>query len=73
MKNKKAQNEIVGFAIILVVVSVALIMFLVISAKKPSDDFIENYEVEAFIQSFLEYTTTCADGYEPNYLPMRKV
>lgn len=73
MQNKKGQNEMMGFAVILVIVAVALVMFLVISAKPSDDDFIENYEVEAFIQSFLEYTTDCAEGYDSNYLPLRKV
>ncbi len=73
MKNNKAQNEMVGFAIILVIVSVALLIFFAISVKPKSDDLVKSYEVEAFMQVFLEYTTNCMDDYGRKFLPVKKV
>jgi hypothetical protein len=70
---KKAQSEMVGFALIIIVVSVILLIFLSISFKKPNDDLIESFEVEAFIQSTLSYTTDCAVNYVPNYYNIQRL
>jgi len=58
----KAQEEILGFALIIIIVSVILLVFLGISIRKPVKETIESYEVESFIQSFLQYTTDCKDN-----------
>jgi hypothetical protein len=70
---KKAQSEMVGFAIIIVIVAVLILVFLSISLNKSKDDFTESYEVESFIQASLEYTTDCAINYEPNYQNVRRL
>lgn len=66
MLNKKAQEEMVGFAIIIIIVAVILLIFLGYSVQKPKE-VVESYEIESFIQSMLQYTTECAQDYEPNY------
>jgi len=65
--NKKAQSEMVGFGVIIIMVAVILLIFLSISFKKSNDEFIKSYEVESFVQSVLSYTTTCEMGYSSNY------
>lgn len=59
--NKKAQEEMVGFAIIIVVVSVILLIFLGFSLNKPEKQTVESYEVESFIESLLQYSTDCSN------------
>ena len=61
---QKAQEEIVGFALILIIVAVILLVFLGISLNKPKTTDSNSYEVESFVQSFLQYTTDCEIDYE---------
>lgn len=60
--NKKAQEEMVGFALIIIVVAVILLIFIGFSLKTPKKENVESYEVESFIQSSLQYTTDCRDN-----------
>ena len=57
-KMKKGQEEMVGFVLIVVVVSVILLFFLGISLQNKKTG-IESQEVEDFVRSFLPYTTDC--------------
>ena len=57
-KMKKGQEEMVGFVLIVVVVSVILLFFLGISLQNKKTG-IESQDVEDFISSFLPYTTDC--------------
>lgn len=59
---KRAQEEIIGFALIIILVAVILLVFLGISLNKDSDESVQSYEVENYIQSFLQYTTDCSDS-----------
>ena len=61
---KRAQEEIVGFALILIIVAVILLVFLGISLNKPKTTNTNSYEVESFMQSCLQYTTDCEIDYE---------
>ena len=61
-KSKKAQEEIVGFALIIIVVAVILLVFIGFSLKNQESGAIESYEVDSFIQSSLQYTTNCTDS-----------
>ena len=58
---KKAQEEMVGFALIIIIVAVILLVFIGFSLRGTTRDTVESYEVESFIQSFLQYTTDCRD------------
>jgi len=71
MINKKAQEEMVGFVLIIILVSVILLVFLGFSLRSPQKEAVESYEVDSFIQGFLQYTTDCADSYEPNYFSVQ--
>ena len=61
---KKGQEEMVGFALIMIIVAVILLIFLSFSLGRPTKETVESYEVEGFIQSFLQYTTDCRDNLE---------
>jgi len=63
IKNKKGQEEIVGFVLIIVLVVVISLIFLAISLKKPQEK-LENTELETFVQSSLKYTTICYESPE---------
>ncbi len=63
VKNKFGQEEMVGFALIIVIVSIILLAFLGFSLSK-SPEPVQSYEVESFIQSALQYTTDCKDSRE---------
>lgn len=65
--NKKGQNEMVGFVLIVVVVVIALMVFLIISVRQGGDDMVESGEVDALLQVMLSYTTDCAVVFEPQY------
>jgi hypothetical protein len=69
--NRKAQEEMIGFALIIVIVSVILLIFLSFSLNKPGKENVESFEVESYIQSFLQYTTSCNDG--SSYLDVREL
>ncbi|MCK4647613.1 hypothetical protein KAT24_01635 [Candidatus Pacearchaeota archaeon] len=62
MKKKKGQEEIVGFALIIIIVSVILLVFLSFSLRSSRKMEIESYEVEGFIQAFLQHTSNCEDA-----------
>lgn len=62
--NKKAQEEMVGFVLIIILVAVILLAFLAFSLNKPQKDTIESYEVENFIQAFLQYNSDCGNDLE---------
>ena len=71
IKNKFGQEEIVGFALIIIIVAVILLIFLGFSLRNQQKEIVEDYEVDSFIQSFLQYTTDCEDNLE--YLSIQKL
>ena len=68
---KRAQEEMVGFALIIILVAVILLVFLGFSLRNQDRDAVESYEVESFIQSFLHYTSDCRDNLE--FLSVQKL
>jgi hypothetical protein len=66
LRNKKGQQEMVGFILIVVLVMIGLMVFLVISVREPPR--VENsLVVENLLGSVMRHTTECAIVYEPNY------
>jgi hypothetical protein len=63
-KNKWGQEEMVGFIIIVIIVSVILLVLLSFLLRKPDNGNVENYQVESFIQSALQYTSSCENQIE---------
>jgi hypothetical protein len=57
--SKKAQEEMVGFALIIIIVAIVILVFLSFSLRNSTGENVESYEVESFIQTALQYTTEC--------------
>ena len=68
-RKSRGQSEMVGFAVILIMVAVIGMVLLTISDKdeEPEDDF----ALKSFVQSILGYTTECQDS-RGEHLPLRK-
>ncbi len=62
-KAKRGQEEMVGFALIVLIVAVILIIFLGLSLGKKNTTVTESYEVENFVQAMLQYTTQCQNNF----------
>ena len=56
--NKRAQEEIVGFAVIVIIVSVILLFFFVFSFSSNREAG-ESYEAASWLQATLQYTSSC--------------
>jgi len=65
--NRKSQEEIVGFILVVVVVAVIFLIFLGISMRKPptTTDRTEVDEVSQFLNAMLEFTTNCTVSSTP--------
>ncbi|MEK6906361.1 MAG: hypothetical protein AABW81_01930 [Nanoarchaeota archaeon] len=70
-RNKLGQEELVGFGMIVILVSVILVVFLWLSINKPVKDSVESYEVESFIQAILQYNTDCIAENNQEYLSIQ--
>jgi hypothetical protein len=57
--NKKAQEEMVGFVLIVIIITIALVIFLVFSLRKPSG-VEKSLEIENFLQASGYITTDCS-------------
>ncbi|MBT7102226.1 hypothetical protein HN935_01820 [archaeon] len=64
--NKRGQQEIVGFVLIVVLVVVGLMVFLIMSLRD-SPEAVESLEVENMLDALMKHTTECAIVYEPAY------
>jgi hypothetical protein len=68
IKRKKGQEEIVGFVVIVVLVSIVLLVFLgIIIRQDSSAGELESVELFQFLESSMEYTSSCATSYVPDY------
>jgi hypothetical protein len=57
---KKGQEEMVGFALIIILVAIIFIVLLVSYIKNSSQsEELENQEANSFVQAFLQCTTIC--------------
>lgn len=63
MNSKRGQEEMVGFALIIIFVSVIILVFLGFFLNNRSSQNVESYETESFIISSLQYSTECQDYY----------
>jgi len=67
--NIRAQHEIAGFILIVLIVSVIGIVFLTIAFSKDTQSH-NSVEVSNLLESSMYYTTGCAMNYIPNYREM---
>lgn len=65
-KPRSSQQEIVGFVLIVALVMIALMIFLVISIKKPVEEK-KDFQVENMLKTIMSETTECAPVYVPQY------
>jgi hypothetical protein len=64
-RNKLAQQEMVGFVLIVIIVVVGLMIFLLFSLRSSGEK--NSVEVENMLSSILKMTTDCATVFEPEY------
>jgi len=63
---KRGQEEIIGFVMIVVVVTIVLVIFLGLSIRdEPVNK--DSREIYQFLESSMEYTTDCAVSFVPDY------
>lgn len=71
MRNSKGQEEMVGFALIVIIVAIIILVFLSFSLKAPQKEEVESYEIDNFIQTALQYTSDCQDNLD--YLSVERL
>jgi hypothetical protein len=57
-KNRKGQEEMIGFVLIVVIITIAVLVLLIFSMRRPSG-MEASQEVENFIQASTYFTTDC--------------
>lgn len=68
MRNRRGQEEMVGFVLIIVIIAIAILVFLGISVRQGSvQDTKDSVDVYQFLESSMEYTSDCAIGFVPDY------
>lgn len=60
LPRKSGQEEMVGFALILILVAVIFVVFISVYIKKPVERTTDA-EVNSFVQALLQYTTLCQE------------
>lgn len=71
MKNK-AQQEILGFVIIVLLVVIVGVIFLGINLRKPAEINTDDLEISNFLSSSAKYTTDCIID-EPLYADLKDI
>tara|TARA_Y100000310_G_C20540296_1_gene742937 strand:+ start:93 stop:623 length:531 start_codon:yes stop_codon:yes gene_type:complete len=67
MKNKKAQHEIVGFVLIIIIVSIIGLIFLSFMIGRGEPITQESVKISNLLSASMYYTSDCAINYVPNY------
>lgn len=70
---KRAQEEIVGFTMIIVIVAIAMIILLAFSLRSPEKDTVESYEVESFLQALMQKTSDCRSQDNLEFYSVKKL
>ncbi len=66
--DRRGQEEIVGFVVIIILVAVIFLVFLGILIRQgPSEGQFESVELSQFLESLMEQTSECAISYEPAF------
>ena len=71
--NKKAQHEMTGFVIIIVMVMIIGVIFLGISLRKHQPIVTIDSEISNFLIASDAMTSDCAQTYEPNYRTLEEL
>lgn len=69
MINRRGQEEMVGFVLVVVIVAILFLVLLGIFVRQGPESYEEeSREIGQFLDSAMEFTTGCALSYEPNYV-----
>ena len=66
-KSKHAQQEIIGFVLIIVIVSIIGIIFLGLSIGRGESSKQTSIEISNLLEASMYYTTDCAISFRPQY------
>jgi hypothetical protein len=69
---RKAQEEMLGFVLIILLVVIAGVILLAVNINKPAEER-KSTEARNLMESVLAYTTGCAMDYEPNYKDVKEL
>lgn len=69
----KGQEEMVGFALIIIIVAIILLVFLSMSLRNTERETVESYEIESFIQAFLQHTSKCRRADNLDFLSVQRL
>jgi hypothetical protein len=72
MKSNKAQQEIVGFTLIVVIIVIILLILLSI-LRKDSNEFNKDEIISKLLSSSMYYTTDCAKVFVPQYRSLQEL
>ncbi|MEK6917367.1 MAG: hypothetical protein AABW51_00275 [Nanoarchaeota archaeon] len=61
-RKNKAQEEMVGFGLIIALVAIILLVFLWFSFSNSKKETVQSYEAESFVQAALQYSSECQDS-----------
>ncbi|MCW8966113.1 MAG: hypothetical protein OQK82_05445, partial [Candidatus Pacearchaeota archaeon] len=70
---KRGQEEMVGFGLIIIIVAVILLVFLSIALSGRDNETVKSYEVESFIQAYLQHTSDCRKSDNLEYLSVQSL
>ena len=71
MMNKKAQDEMVGFVVIVIIIGVVLLIFIGFMVNTSDKTVVQDSEIESFMQASLQYTTGCQDNL--GFIPIQEL
>ena len=64
VNKKSGQEEMLGFALIVIIIAVILVVVLSLALGKDKNrEAVESYKVESFANAVLQYTTECEDNF----------
>jgi len=63
---KRAQEEMIGFVLIVLLVMIIFVVFLFISGSKNEESY-ESSEISSFLESLKIYTASCGDSSETDF------
>lgn len=67
MRNKRGQEEIVGFVMIMIIVAIVMLVFLGILIRSDTPTLKESSDIYQFLESTMEYTTECEVRFVEDY------
>jgi len=72
-KSKRSQEEMVGFALIIIIVAVIVLVFITLGLRSKAVEETKSSEIYNFLQSSLTYTSRCATEYVPDYSTVERL